>query len=426
MQFDDFSPSALPSLDQQRDALQKGLGRAVQWATAGLLSKEPLLNACLHDQRFDRQCEDNRGEWLWKLILLTGSAPEFRDPLLNALRTVNDEQNAYQLCDLALHFARSGDDGFRQQLYKFVGQRQIADSPEIGEGQLLSLGGEEAFLFIARLRGHHLATAAWEWHDQAVIHAAIDDLGESSVRKILTLSLEPEIRRFATGWSENVRSPTNAEPQQSTYRQRMQAIPVGDLILAAQSKDQIHLLRGWGRYASESDLDLVLEQIWKEHDPTSITDFLRLFSNRPLPQFDARLISLCEHSDERVQRRALDVLSQNSHPLIRAFALDQIQKNTLGIPVVGLLIKNYEQGDEQRILEHVELPEDPCERHWMFIDLIKMLEENESADSSKLGHIIYFHNPCQMCRFSAARLLFRHGNAPTWLSEECRFDAEEE
>jgi hypothetical protein len=391
-----------------------------------VLAAEPLLDACQHDQRFDRQCEDNRGEWLWKLISVTGSQFRFRDPLLNSLRTVDDVQDAYQLCDLALHFARSGDNAFRQQLYEFVRQRQIPDSPEIGEGQLLSLGGEEAFLFIARLRGHHLATAAWEWHDGAVINAAIEDLGESRVREILTLSLEPEIRRFATGWSENMRTPTNPESQQSAYRQRMQAITVGDLILAAQTEGQKHSLRGWGMQASERDLDVVLEQIWKEHDPTIITNFLRVFSNRPLPQFDARLISLCEHSDEKVQRRALDVLSQNSHPLIRAFAIDQIQDNTLGFPVVELLIKNYQQGDEQRILDHVELPEDPCERHWMLMDLIKMFEENESADSSKLGQIAYFHNPCQICRCSAARLLFRHGNVPTWLAEECRFDAEEE
>jgi len=72
LQFLDFSPSTVPSLDQQRDALQKGLGRAVQWATAGMLAAEPLLDACLHDQRFDRQCEDNRGQWLWKLISLAG------------------------------------------------------------------------------------------------------------------------------------------------------------------------------------------------------------------------------------------------------------------------------------------------------------------------------------------------------------------
>ncbi len=398
----------------------------MQWATVGVLAAEPLLDACLHDQRFDRQFEDNRGEWLWKLISLTGSALQFRDPLFNALRTVNDERDAYQLCDLALHFARSGDSAFRQQLYEFVGQRQIPDSPEIGEGQLLSLGGEEAFLFIARLRGHHLATAAWEWHDEAVIDAAIEDLGESRVRELLTQSSEPEIRRFATGWSKNVRLPTDPESQRKANAQRMQAVTVSEVILAAQTEGRKHSLRGWGMQASESDLDVVLEQIWKEHHPITVANLLRVFLDRPLPRFDSRLISLCGHSDENVQRRAFNVLCQNSHPLIRAYAISAIREQTPGIPAVGFLVKNFEQGDEQRILDHVELPEDPSVRHWMLMDLIKILEENESADSSKLGQIAYFHNPCQMCRFYAVQLLFRDGNVPTWLAEECRFDAEEE
>jgi len=398
----------------------------VQWATAGVLAAEPLLDACLHDQRFDRQCEDNRGQWLWKLISLTGSASAFRDPLFNALRTVNDERDAYQLCDLALHFARSGDDTFRQQLYEFVRQRQIPDSPSIGEGQLLSLGGEEAFLFIARLRGHNLATAAWEWDDEAVIDAAIEDLGESRVREILTQSSEPNIHRFATGWSDNTRTPIDPELHRKANAKRMEAITATEVILAAQTEEQNYWLRRWGMQASASDLDVILEQLWIEQNPTIIVSLLQVFSIRPMHCFDFRLINLCSHADKNVQRRAFNVVCENSHPVIRTFAIAQIRQNTLGISPVGLLIKNFEKGDEQRILDQVELPEDPCERHWMLMDLRKMLEANESADSSKLGQIAYFHNPCQMCRFSAARLLFRHGNVPTWLAEECRFDAEEE
>ena len=74
----------------------------------------------------------------------------------------------------------------------------------------------------------------------------------------------------------------------------------------------------------------------------------------------------------------------------------------------------------------VELPEDLDYRHWMLIDLRNLLKENSSADVSKLGQIAYFHNPCQMCRCSAAELLFQQKKAPAWLVEECRFDADEE
>jgi hypothetical protein len=69
LEFHDFSPPINPTLDQQSDGLKKGLGRALKWATRGVLSTGALLEACLHDQRFDRQDEDNRGEWLWKINL---------------------------------------------------------------------------------------------------------------------------------------------------------------------------------------------------------------------------------------------------------------------------------------------------------------------------------------------------------------------
>ena len=57
MEFVDHAPPAAPSLEQQRDALQKGQGRAVQWAMNGRLNPEPLLEACLHDQRHDSQID---------------------------------------------------------------------------------------------------------------------------------------------------------------------------------------------------------------------------------------------------------------------------------------------------------------------------------------------------------------------------------
>lgn len=45
MKFADYSPPATPSVDQQRDALKKGLGRAMQWAISGRLDEATLLDA---------------------------------------------------------------------------------------------------------------------------------------------------------------------------------------------------------------------------------------------------------------------------------------------------------------------------------------------------------------------------------------------
>src|SRR5438270_7153266 len=116
MKFGEYSPPQTPSLDQQRDALQKGLGRALQWAQRGRLREEPLLDACLNDQRFDRQIDGQRGDWLWRIIQAMGAADRFRVPILHALYEL-PQDSAEQLCGLARCYAGTGDEAFRARLY---------------------------------------------------------------------------------------------------------------------------------------------------------------------------------------------------------------------------------------------------------------------------------------------------------------------
>ncbi len=156
MKFGDYSPAAWPSLDQQRDALRKGLGRAMQWAIGGRLDDEPLLEACLHDQRFDGQVEDSRGDWLWKMVQAVGAAERFRVPILHALYDLSDSRSATQVCELARCYAKQGDEAFRSQLYEIVAKRPFEDTPWLGEEEIIAVDGEQGFLFAARVRGRLL------------------------------------------------------------------------------------------------------------------------------------------------------------------------------------------------------------------------------------------------------------------------------
>jgi hypothetical protein len=60
------------------------------------------------------------------------------------------------------------------------------------------------------------------------------------------------------------------------------------------------------------------------------------------------------------------------------------------------------------------------------MDATKILEENPQADCSQLGLAVYALTPCGNCRASAAKLLCNRKVAPPWLTEECRFDSEED
>lgn len=421
MKFGDYSPPAVPMLDQQHDALQKGLGRALQWALNQRLDDEPLLEACLRDQRFDVQFDSLRGDWLWRIIRAVGGTERFRVPILHAFYELSDECSAGQLCELARCYAELGDETFRTRLYKVVEQKPFADIPWLGEQEIVALDGEQAFLLAARMRGRSLAIREWEWHDESLVYLAVERLSEEQVTALLESSSDEAVRLFWKGSQEA----KQRESEQPRLRERMLAISVQEVVRAAESDSKSMLFRAWGRCADEANLKVVLERLWAEQEPRTIANLLQVFSARALPEFDARLMELCRHSDE-VRRRAFIALKQNAHPLVRQFALSELQTVGRHRLAVALFINNYLPGDEHRILEALEFPDDAYELHWLLMDVINVLEKNAEADCYELGVISYASTPCETCRAGAARLLLNRQVAPEWLKEECRHDSGEE
>jgi len=396
----------------------------MQWAMTRRLDDDPLLAACLRDQRHDPQVEEPRGEWLWKMVRAVDAVDRFRVPILHALYELSDDRSASQLCDLARHYAEAADETFRTRLYEIVEQKPIAGSPWLGEEEIVQLEGEKAFLFAARVRGKQLASREWEWDDENLINYAIERFGEGRVIHLLEHTTDEAIRLFCESWLQQEQTRDGRE-QRRSRRDEMRAITVSDITSAAATDNTRFgsLFRGWGMHADEADLGMVLQHLLAAEEQKVIVNLLKVFSNRSVPQFDARLIELCHHSDSQVRNWAFNALENNAHPSIRKFAFAELEKGVRDGSVVSLFIRNYEQGDEQLILDAIELPDDDCERHWFLMDVIKVLENNPDADCSQLGIISYASTPCENCRYDSARLLHRQRVAPRWLIEECRFDS---
>jgi hypothetical protein len=428
MQFADFSPPSSPSLDQQRDALQKGLGRALQWAETGRLDDGPLLEACLRDMRYDVQCERSRQGWLWRMIEILDAVDRFRVPILHALYSLSDDRSAEQLCELARYYAEAGDDTFRARLYEVVEQKPIADRLWLGEEEIIQLDGEQAFLFAARVRGKSLPDREWDWDDDVLFAQAIEQFGEEPVNGLLDQTTDRTVASFRDEWRRQLKA--EAERKEDTsYGDRMQATKASDIIAAAESNGEVigfYRLRGWGRRADKAELEAVLRHLWEAREPSVVANLLKVFSARALPRFDDRLIELCRHGDDEVRRLAIQALEENEHLAIRDFALAELQIELRGKSVVGLFARNYWQGDEQRILESIKLPDDDWDLHTLLMDVLDVLEANPDADCSQLGLVVYASTPCENCRLRAARLLHGRDAAPAWLIEECRADCCEE
>ena len=301
----DYAPPASPSLEQQRDALQKGLGRAVQWAFSGRLHDEALLEACLRDQRFDMSAEDPRGDWLWEIVQAISAADRFRVPILHAFYELSDERSAVQLCELARCYGATGDEAFRSRLYEVLEQKPFPDYDAcLGEEDVIALDAEQGFLFAARLRGQSLGDRTWEWHDRAVLDFAVKRLGEEKISSLLETSSDAAIRRFRDSWGHDESEKTRQE-QAISYREELASISVAEIIRQAESENSYSRFRGWGRQANQADLRLILQRLRAEREPPVLVNLLKIFSARALPDFDVRLIELCKHGAEDVRRRAL-------------------------------------------------------------------------------------------------------------------------
>ena len=422
MQFADFSPPSLPTPDQQADALRKGLGRSMLWAKAGKLDEGQLLAACLEDRRHDMQIEDDRWTWLWALIQAVDAAERFRKSIFNALMTLPDAESAYQICGLAGYYAARGDKDFRERIRELVKLKPLDECRCLGETELLQFDGEAGFLLATSVRGTRLTERDWDWDDSSLLREAIDLFGKPRVIALLEQASEPAIQHFRDLWQKDEEAP---EPESSLDRD--QAMSVKEILtLARTSSENFSRFQQWGKHASEADRERVYQALVEaDSDDVSFTsELLWVFLRRPFPRFDTRLLELCRHPDFKLRHRAFVTLGKLHHPEVRAFAVREITSGHGDRRNVGLLIKNYQPGDEKLILDHVNLPEDVDELHGLLMDTIKLLEENVEADISQLALICYIHNPCESCRADAVKLLQQEGLAPCWLIEEAVHDSD--
>ncbi|HAW30318.1 MAG TPA: hypothetical protein DCY03_19710 [Planctomycetaceae bacterium] len=429
MKYSDVSPPTVPTPAEQRDALAKGLGRARLWAEQGMLTEAPLKEACLQDLRYDRMCEDLRGDWLWEIINATCFRNAIRVPLLHALHDLSDPENARQLCKLAQHYAASGDAVFRDLLYQIVTQKPLAaaDYDFLGESELLALEGERGFLCAAKSRGAQLEQIDWDWPEESLLREAGNLIGDTRIHELLSSTSDPDLNRFFESWQQQLREKAERKQEKQRHRKKQQAqqteeTSVETVLEAARGETHCSWFRSWGMQADPGELNKVLQTLKSSKEPAVLLNLIKVFANRALPEFDSRLIELCQHPDPELQRRAWVALANNSHPEIREFANRQLNENQPAC-LFSLFIRNYQAGDEHRILAALTLPDDVWECHSVLGDLVEVLKENPTADRSRLAMVIYRFTPCEICRYKAVQLLQEQSAIPAWLAEECRFDS---
>jgi hypothetical protein len=416
------------TLDKFRDALQKGLGRAVLYVKEHGAEKvqDDILHACLRNLSYDPQIEGHRVRYLFSLIDLTKNDLFYCQRILEALPNVTNNWDEYQLITLLRGFAQRGDEAARKALYAKFEEQQIGD-PWSASEQIIELDGLEGLLYVVETLGARLLREPDFTEDSYMIRQAYEQFGEETVTAALLERAES---------SDNVRAyldkvVNNQEIAIRPFsRQRLEltlANILSQIETGAERFGRYYYLRV-GHDAREEDIEPLFTGLLSETRTDQLLRYLWLFTKRAVPRLDKRLFELALSEAEDLQRAAIGVIANIQDPSVHDFALRLLeeQPHSAYRDAIELFAKNYQAGDHKFIESLLDSRSDPDAIHGLGLDLINLAEEQPYQELKNCVLWVYEHTPCAHCRSEVVRILIKRNWASEVLLLECLWDVFDE
>jgi len=422
-------------------ALKKGLGRA-WWHVAehGLDDVADLvLEACLHNQTYDVQCESSRAAWLFEMFSGTGHYAAFRAAILSALQTENEDWDVGQLCRLTKAMAAKGDERARKTLKEFVFDKAShrADDDSLGAEEWLELAGVEGVIDLARIYGQRLITnpdetpsdyLGWSNEIESAYQAAL----------LQQAKTDPAIAAYCKYLEAHgaftPRQPVDREAARQQTRQRIREQSTLNQILD-EAKNGVGEYPGryttFGRYATLEELETVYTTLLATMDYVARVRLLWVFRRAPLPRLADVFLDWATADNEELRSAAIEALAGVTDARVHALAREKIANGHLtgaDREVLDLFLHNYHSEDAQLIasaLSTVELEAD-WDAHSLSWSLIDLGKNHAGPELIAALRWAYENNPCTNCRYEIVKLLDHFGALEDTLLQECLHDAEED
>jgi hypothetical protein len=182
----------------------------------------------------------------------------------------------------------------------------------------------------------------------------------------------------------------------------------------------------WIKSANARDLEWVADELLTESNERSIRAYLRVFTTRDFPGSLAKIFSFAKNDDWRIAYMAARVLRRVSHPELRSLALTLISEGKH--PAIGVrLLRSNLLPDDFRIIEGLlaAAEGDEHEYHSLGLAILDLLSRDAPPPEESRTALIhlYENDPCSNCREYVVDNLIALGGVPSWIAEECRYDA---
>jgi hypothetical protein len=435
-------PSMQPlNRDEFAVALKKGLGRA-WWhvASYGLDDVADLvLEACLHTQSYDPQCESSRAAWLFEMFGQTPHYPKFHEAILSALTAEKNSWDVEQLCGLAKEMAAHGDEQARQALRVFVLDKasSCGEDDVLGAEEWIELAGVEGVIEIAKACGQQLLSNPSAKPNVLVYW--LDEIGQSYQAALLqSAKIDPAIKAYWSYLEESGEfTPSQSVDremirQQTRLRIREQR-PLGRIL--DEAKNSVGEFPGryatFGHYATPEELETVYAALLAAVDDAARVRLLWVFRRAPLPQLNDIVLDWAVDGDEKLRAAAIATVAQNTDERIHALARAKAAAGQLtgaDSEALSLFVHNY-QGEDAQIISSALTEITPAtdwEAHDLGWSLIDLAEQHADPNLAAALRWAYENTPCTNCRYRIVKLLDQLQALGDALLQECLHDAEED
>jgi hypothetical protein len=417
-------------------ALRKGLGRALLHVlNQGLNDVADLvIDACLHDQSYDPQCESSRASWLFRMFANSKEYRHFRDSILDSLKTETDTWNLQQLCELAKEMAAHGDAVAREALHKAVRARASSpsDADWVGANAWIELQGVDGMLELARIYGTRLLL-----NPDDLVPDDLPFLGESESAFLELLSGhaqgEPALRAYRDYLDAISSSPVDPDTAKREHRERVrQTHTLASILKDAGNQIGEYPSRyvQFGQNATPSELEQVYAHLLTEKDPAVRLRLLWVFRRAPLPRLEETLFEWAKDPDDALRSAAIAALAQKADLRVHQLARSKARAGKLlsgDDEALDLFLKNYEDDDALLIDRALDgLRPDPEEAHSLGTSVIELTEQKQDPKLTNALRWVYENTPCTNCRYRTVKQLSSLGRLEDQLVDECEFDADVE
>lgn len=426
--------------EQFAHALRYGRGKALlQTKQFGLSNVADLvLTACLHNQTYDPQCEDDRAEWLLEMFAESPDYSRFVAEISTVIeRKKSKHWDVSQLCSLAALLAKRGEQGVRQSLQKAALFQARKGDPWIGAHAFISVAGVTGIVALSRCYGKRLQNES-----EPPLLIDIVESDDQLKEALETLRMLSDKDRWIAAYCEfcenNTRDVENARKEagkrsRREYRAKVrQELPLRKILADAADAKGIYPSQymRFGLYATDCELKKVMRRLTVENDNAVILRLLWIFRRVRAPELSPRFFELASSPIRNIRLSAMKVLAQFKDPSVGEFARQILRKGKLESSeseVLELFVHNYELADTGLIVP-ILLKLNPGfdDAHWICMSVLEIYEENQPQDFAEALLWVYETTPCTSCRRDAVRALHELRKLPSEIMEESLFDASEQ